>query len=824
MVGEFGDAQVGQAGLAGAEVFAGAARFEVHLRQLEAVGGALHDAQALLGFGQFGVGDQKADGGAIAAPDAPAQLVQLGEAEAVGRFDGHHGRVGQIDADFDDDSGDDHARLAGGEVGHHGLLLFGGHAAVEQADTGREVGERTLGEALELFGGGGGFEFVGLFDQRADDEGLVAGGGLCADALVDLVTFVRLDDAGLDALAAGWEFVDGGVVEFAVDGEGEGARNRGGGHDQQVGRAFAAQGVALEHAEAVLLVDHGETEVVEGDTFFDQGVGADDEVKLAVLHLFADLALAGGGDAAGEQGHADAASERGGDLKVVEGGFALADEEALKGAVVLGGEHFGGGHQNGLAAGFDGGEHCGGGDDGFAGADIALEQASHRFGAGEVVADVSEGVGLRDGQLEGQGAEEVVEELGLHDDAGGVGAAAGFALAAEHGELDGEQFLEGEALAGGFDRFFAFGEVHGAERVALGGEAGLGEDVGGQGFGEQGEVVAHRAPSEATHSAVGQPFGERVDGHEASDVRAVFKRVAFRVVEALPDGGVELEVASALADGTGDGDAQAGLQLLVQVGLVPPPALDGASAVRDGGFGGDAAVAHADELAGFDAPDDGGGLVEEQVGDAADVAEVLVADRQMPEQVVGGLDAEDVESAAGLRGDAAESGGRRGEVVGELAVGRARAAGAGGRCALPRGSVGGCVRRIVGRWRRPALGGAAAVVERLLNQPVPGAALLGGERGVAAGGQTGDELFEPAALRVGGEFALEEVVERFGEGGIGVLVAALALEDGEQRVGAGGRAEAGHCSGLSTPTPTVPGPTCAPITGLPRLMSISRCG
>ena len=40
-----------------------------------------------------------------------------------------------------------------------------------------------------------------------------------------------------------------------------------------------AQGVALEHAEAVLLVDDGEAEVVEGDAFFDQGVGADDEVE-----------------------------------------------------------------------------------------------------------------------------------------------------------------------------------------------------------------------------------------------------------------------------------------------------------------------------------------------------------------------------------------------------------------------------------------------------------------------------------------------------------------------------------------------------------------
>ena len=42
---------------------------------------------------------------------------------------------------------------------------------------GGEGGEGAVGEALEFFGGGGGFEFVGLFDEGTDDEGLVAGGG-----------------------------------------------------------------------------------------------------------------------------------------------------------------------------------------------------------------------------------------------------------------------------------------------------------------------------------------------------------------------------------------------------------------------------------------------------------------------------------------------------------------------------------------------------------------------------------------------------------------------------------------------------------------------
>ena len=54
---------------------------------------------------------------------------------------------------------------------------------------------------------------------------------------------------------------------------------------------------------------------------------------------------------------------------------------------MLGGEDAGGGHEDGLGAGFDGEQDGGDGDEGFAAADVALEETVHGRGGGEVAAD-----------------------------------------------------------------------------------------------------------------------------------------------------------------------------------------------------------------------------------------------------------------------------------------------------------------------------------------------------------------------------------------------------------------------------------------------------
>ena len=127
----------------------------------------------------------------------------------------HDRGVGQVDADFDDDGGDEDIGVAVGEVGHDGAFVVGGHAAVEEPDSGREFAQRAVAKELVLVGGGFDFQLVGLFDQWTDDEALPTLGRLLADALVDdRFALGGFDDLGADSLAAGREFVDDGGIEF----------------------------------------------------------------------------------------------------------------------------------------------------------------------------------------------------------------------------------------------------------------------------------------------------------------------------------------------------------------------------------------------------------------------------------------------------------------------------------------------------------------------------------------------------------------------------------------------------------------------------------
>ena len=60
--------------------------------------------------------EQQAHRRVRAAPDAPAQLVQLADPVALGALDEHHRRVGDVDADLDDRRRDEHVGAAGREA------------------------------------------------------------------------------------------------------------------------------------------------------------------------------------------------------------------------------------------------------------------------------------------------------------------------------------------------------------------------------------------------------------------------------------------------------------------------------------------------------------------------------------------------------------------------------------------------------------------------------------------------------------------------------------------------------------------------------------
>ena len=135
---------------------------------------------------------------------------------------------------------------------------------------------------------------------------------------------------------------------------------------------FSRQRQALMHAEAMLLVDDGEREIVECDVVLKQRVGADQEIDLAVREPRENVVALLAALAAGQDGDAEA------------GGFG----ERCDGVEMLAGEDFGRRHQRGLPAGFDHGrggqqrDHC------LARADIALQQPQHALRLAEIGDDV----------------------------------------------------------------------------------------------------------------------------------------------------------------------------------------------------------------------------------------------------------------------------------------------------------------------------------------------------------------------------------------------------------------------------------------------------
>jgi hypothetical protein len=202
--------------------------------------------------------EQQAGRGFRATADAAAQLVQLGEAEALGMLDHHDRRIRHVDADLDHRRSDEDAGFAALEALHR-LVLFGRlHPAVDEADDGSP---RVRCRSSEAVFRRSSVDFLGFLDQRADPVGLGAFSNGGANALHHLLEPFERDSAGFDRLAAGRLVRQLRDVHVAEGGKHERARDRRRRHDEDVRwRALGRQSQALMHAEAVLFVDHGERE------------------------------------------------------------------------------------------------------------------------------------------------------------------------------------------------------------------------------------------------------------------------------------------------------------------------------------------------------------------------------------------------------------------------------------------------------------------------------------------------------------------------------------------------------------------------------------
>src|SRR5258708_7354965 len=111
----------------------------------------------------------------------------------------------------------------------------------------------------------------------------------------------------------------------------------------------------------MLLVDDDEAGLREFHFLFQQGVGADDELRVSLRDVAANLTLAVGFQRAGQQNNS----------------VAGVLEDFARGKVMLLSENFGGGHQCYLVAVLDGDDRRLKSDDSLSRTDVPLEQSPH---------------------------------------------------------------------------------------------------------------------------------------------------------------------------------------------------------------------------------------------------------------------------------------------------------------------------------------------------------------------------------------------------------------------------------------------------------------
>ncbi|MNF45260.1 hypothetical protein D3C84_263880 [compost metagenome] len=216
----------------GAEHFSRAAQFQVFFGDDETIAGLAHDAKAFPAqLRQRRVVEQHAMAGGTAAADPPAQLVQLGQTQALGVLDDHQAGIGYVDADLDHRGGDQQLQLALLELLHYRGLFRRLHAPVDQPDMqaakrGGQIGEGGLGG---LAG-----QLLGFLDQGAHPIGLAPFVAGRAHPLDHLRAAAVGDHQGVHRGAPRRQLIEDRGVEVGIGAHRQGPRDRCGGHDQLV--------------------------------------------------------------------------------------------------------------------------------------------------------------------------------------------------------------------------------------------------------------------------------------------------------------------------------------------------------------------------------------------------------------------------------------------------------------------------------------------------------------------------------------------------------------------------------------------------------------
>ncbi len=367
--------------------------------------------------------------------DPAAQLVELAEAEVVAALDDQGVGVGDVDAGLDDGGGDEHVELLLPEVDDHLLQGLLGHLAVGGGDT------RLRDDLAQP-----GRRAIDGLDAVVDVEDLALAQQLAADGGADLLLLVGADE-GQHRVALLRRGGDRGHLADAGDRHLQGARDGGGGHGQHVDvGAELLQLLLVLDAEALLLVDDDQAQVLELGLGREQPVGADDDVHRALAQALQGRLRLGLGLEAGQRLHVH--RELG--VPLAERPEVLLDQQGRR-------------HEYGdLLAVLDrleGGAHR---DLGLAVADVAADQAVHGDRLLHVVLDLGDGGEL----VRGLGVGEGVLQLALPGRVGAEGVSRGRHPGAVELDQVGGDLLDRLLRAG-----LGLGPVGAAEAVQGGGLA-----------------------------------------------------------------------------------------------------------------------------------------------------------------------------------------------------------------------------------------------------------------------------------------------------------------------------------------------------------------
>ena len=279
----------------------------------------------------------------------------------------------------------------------------------------------------------------------------------------------------------------------------------------------------------MLLIHHHQPQLLELHRILEQGMGAHQQVQLAVGQILQQLAPSAGGGGTREQGTVH---------------LQLRQPVGELGEVLLG-QHLGGGHQGSLAAGGDRREQGRQGHHGLAAAYIALHQPGHRLGAHQVGADLRQHALLGAGEGEGQQVEEAghqVVGVAGQGERGRRPAPQPLAPQAQ-GQLQQQELVEHQAMAPALERLAVGGLVDARQGLAPRRQPQPGDQWSRQRVGpvtDPRQQGLHRL----TQPVGGEALGEGVDRHQPADLLGAHHRPGR--VEHLDQGIAEAGAVGAL--------------------------------------------------------------------------------------------------------------------------------------------------------------------------------------------------------------------------------------------------------------------------------------